>query len=361
MIIVKYFFNVACFLTAFGMTAYWVFKYWKDEDLCQVDFKPFEEAPNGKYLTFSLCFSNVFVNQKLKNYSLTKQSYIEILKGHQSYNGSEKIDFNDLTIDLASFYLGDQIKFRNDKTILNGSFPMFLNALPRVTFSGFFESRFFKCFGLEMKYSHVDYAVFKFNKSAMLEEVGQDSDVFITPHLPNKLLMFKNDGKMWQNLDAKKESLLLLAMNHVEILKRRNKRTCPCHPDNVNFDLTLIDQHIEKVGCKAPYHYGRNDLKVCESKEKLKEFYDDPMTDLKLQVACTSAETIILELQEQKGNINGTDLLNIWIYYPDRFKEIKMVQAVDIHSAIGNSGGYIGLFLGKFCNFSIGDDITSKI
>ena len=82
---------------------------------------------------------------------------------------------------------------------------------------------------------------------------------------------------------------------------------------------------------------------------------------MKSQLACSNAETLSLDLQEQKGDINGTDWLNIWIYYPNRFKEIKMVQAVDIHSAIGNSGGYIGLFLGIISNFRIDDDITSRI
>ena len=32
---------------------------------------------------------------------------------------------------------------------------------------------------------------------------------------------------------------------------------------------------------------------------------------------------------------------------PYHIKEIVMVKAVDIQTAIGNAGGYIGLFLGK--------------
>ena len=34
-------------------------------------------------------------------------------------------------------------------------------------------------------------------------------------------------------------------------------------------------------------------------------------------------------------------------YYPKKFKEIKMVRAVNIQTVIGNAGGYVGLFLGK--------------
>ena len=44
---------------------------------------------------------------------------------------------------------------------------------------------------------------------------------------------------------------------------------------------------------------------------------------------------------------NGSDWFHIFLEFPDRFEEIVMVQAVDIHSAIGNAGGHIGLLLGN--------------
>ena len=47
-------------------------------------------------------------------------------------------------------------------------------------------------------------------------------------------------------------------------------------------------------------------------------------------------------------NWKGTEWFHINIMFPDRFKEIVSVKAVDIHSAIGNSGGYVGLLLGNY-------------
>ena len=35
------------------------------------------------------------------------------------------------------------------------------------------------------------------------------------------------------------------------------------------------------------------------------------------------------------------------IHYPDEFKVIMQSKEVDIHSLIGNIGGYLGLFLGN--------------
>ena len=53
-------------------------------------------------------------------------------------------------------------------------------------------------------------------------------------------------------------------------------------------------------------------------------------------------------MSEVEEKILSSDFLYVDYLYPDRFKEVVMVKAVDIHSAIGNSGGYIGLFLGTF-------------
>ena len=73
----------------------------------------------------------------------------------------------------------------------------------------------------------------------------------------------------------------------------------------------------------------------------------DFMSNLNLIEACTVATTILYDYQEIDYKLNNPDWFNIYIKYPSQYEEIVMVQAVDIHSALGNSGGYIGLFLGK--------------
>ena len=44
----------------------------------------------------------------------------------------------------------------------------------------------------------------------------------------------------------------------------------------------------------------------------------------------------------------NTQGFSIEVYYPKKVKFIKQARSVDVHSLIGNIGGYIGLFLGKF-------------
>ena len=45
---------------------------------------------------------------------------------------------------------------------------------------------------------------------------------------------------------------------------------------------------------------------------------------------------------------NGRFSPQIYIMYPDKIKIISQVKSIDAHSLIGNIGGYIGLFLGRF-------------
>lgn len=197
MVILRCCFNLACFSTAFGMTSFWLYKYLKDEDLVQVDVKPFEMLLKSQYPMLSFCFWNPFIEQRLKFYntSLTNQRYLDILKGEEFYNGIEKIDFDDVTLDLENFYFGDVIKFRNGTWVLGG-YPNFLSELPRVTYSGLYDDVFIKCFGLKLSHTNVAEAGFRLNSSMFPNGIRENELFSIHVHLPKKLLMAGNPVKL---------------------------------------------------------------------------------------------------------------------------------------------------------------------
>ena len=72
----------------------------------------------------------------------------------------------------------------------------------------------------------------------------------------------------------------------------------------------------------------------------------------KTKTACTNAATITYNFDEQDlvPNFKGSDWFHVYLMYPEQFKEIVMVKAVDLQTAIGNAGGYVGLFLGNYQN-----------
>ena len=55
-----------------------------------------------------------------------------------------------------------------------------------------------------------------------------------------------------------------------------------------------------------------------------------------------------IEFQHSSLKSINIDAYHILIFYPVKGKVITQLKEVDAHSLIGNIGGYIGLFLGKF-------------
>ena len=86
MVFLRYFFNLACFTIAFGMTIWWLYRYSLDEDIVQFDLKPID-FQEGEYPILSFCLADPFIESKLKKYNetLTVPKYKEILLGLISY------------------------------------------------------------------------------------------------------------------------------------------------------------------------------------------------------------------------------------------------------------------------------------
>ena len=348
--IIRYIFNFSCFSIAFGMTVFWCIKFFMDEDLCKINFKPFDTSfSNGGYPMFSFCFFDPFIASKLREYepTLSPVLYSEILSGDRSYNGSKEINFDDVTIDLAQFFVSDAITFKNG-TIAHGAYPNFLNNLPQVTYADFYEKTewFIKCFGLKIDHKDVMTADFGFNSSIFLNNIP-NGYFSVVPHLPNKITIIRNSGKIIRiDRMTNQEYKLYISLDQVEILKRRNKTSEPCVSDDLNYDDTIFNDHLRVIGCKAAYHNSSRNWKICETAEKIKaarRFNPDNYRD-----ACTSAEVLAFGYEVSEENRNGADWFQVNIEYPKRIKEITMVEEVDFQSMIGNAGGYIGLFLGNF-------------
>ena len=270
--------------------------------------------------------------------------------GARSYNGSKEIKFDDVSIDLAYFYLGDAITFKNGTTA-HGAYRNFLNKIPQITFAGFYEKTqwFFKCFGLNIDYTDVFSAYFGFNSSIFRNKVPK-GHLSVVPHLPNKILTMGSSGKTIRiDRMTNNEYELYIYLEQVEILKRRNRVSESCVSNDLNYDDILLNDHLNGIGCKAPYQNANRYWKICESAEKIKAA--NYFTPDSYRNPCTSAEAFAFEYQILEVNQSGADWFHVNIEYPKRIKEITMVKEVDFQSMIGNAGGYIGLFLGN-CNVS---------
>ena len=146
MVILRYFFNLACFIITFGMTVLWLYRYSLDEDIAQFDVRPFDFL-EGQHPMLSFCLIDPVIESKLREYNeaLTGEKYIQILRGDRSFSGIRNISFDEVTLNLADFYLRDSVRFRNG-TFKRGYHPNFFQGLPQVTNSGFRGGIFKKCY-----------------------------------------------------------------------------------------------------------------------------------------------------------------------------------------------------------------------
>ena len=106
MVVLRCCFNLACLLTAFGMTMLWLYRYYPDEDIVKVDFKPYDKV-EGKFPMPSFCLLDPVIEPiiKPKNDTLTARNYTEILIGHGSYEEIKDIDFDNVTFNLADIVI----------------------------------------------------------------------------------------------------------------------------------------------------------------------------------------------------------------------------------------------------------------
>ena len=360
MFTLRYFFKLACFATAFAMTVLWLHKYSLDEDIVQFDIKSFdlkeEEYP---MLSFCLIDEFIFIESKLKNYheTLTAKEYMDILSGMKSYIKEKKINFDDVTFDLADFLLHVDILFKN------GSFaptmhPDSYQDILKLTYSGFAIKHFIKCFGFQPKFTNIFQLVLTFNASVYPDGIRPSSGLStgVALHLPNQISLAGNYFKYtWPKRNDKKRYSMEVKLQQIDLFRRRSKRNDPC-TDTLNFDQTILDEHLQNIGCKAPYQKTNKSLETCDSKKKMLDAKFDPFLDEIPKKACTSASALSFSYDEPDWR--GTDSFDVVLYYPNQYRQIKMIQAIDLHTLIGNAGAYIGLFLGKNLGLiKIGDNI----
>ena len=368
--VLRYAFNAACFFTAFGMTVYWCYRFWMDEDLCMIDFVPFEKATEVQNPMISVCFEDNVLESKLKAFkrNITAIQYVDFLRGMKYIDGFNEIKFEDVTRQLGDFYLGDGSTSKNG-IYTGGMYPNLVNSVPQLTFVGFWYMKLLKCYGLQIPNKNLKAAYFGFNSTSLPNsscEFRCESDhcekrkniVFF--HLPNQILLSAQTlSKACLTRAINVEHTVDYTITYLEVLKRRDKSSDPCMPDLKNYDRTILDGRRDKIGCRAPYQNTTSDLPLCTTKQKLSEAIDD-MAYMATNAAhlvqpCVSIGDIRYSRNEYdfeaKRPYNGfgwkgPEWAWLGLNLPHKIKVVTQVKDVDFQTVIGNAGGYVGLFLG---------------
>ena len=229
----------------------------------------------------SICLLNAISESKLKEYNetLTLSKFYQLFE-EGSYNVTNDIEFDNISVNSTEIYIGEIVKFRNGSS-------NFRHALPRVSLSGHSGYKgigFVKCFGLQSMETDVTFVMYGFNQTAFPEKLQTFSPrgfvVFI--HMPRQLVLAGRSVKyVFPERNTNQEYIMTFPLQHFEQLRRRNKRNDPCIPFEENFDQIILDDHLEKVGCKGFAHKSNKSLKLCDTKEKMKGATIDQMMETK--------------------------------------------------------------------------------
>ena len=151
----------------------------------------------------------------------------------------------------------------------------------------------------------------------------------------------------------RKKSLEVI-IDDVEILKSRNtrKRKCTPYSDIISFDDMVKGKYIDASTCTVPYVRPFKGLPTCDTSEKIQNSlfqYQIARTNY-CPICCqrlsrVSYRTTWIDTVEDFKANEGEFVIGI--IYPQHFRTIELNKEVDIHSLIGNVGGYVGLFLGN--------------
>ena len=327
-------FRVICIVSTLIIIGYCIHVYCLDDDLCTVDFHQYLGHEDDKYPILSLCFKNHFNLPYLLENGVNESGYLAFLNGEYFESKLLDIDFEKATLNFSEHILDDYVKWTNGSgqhsTVQN-------KAAFENTFNGFWRDGFYKCYGINAPFQGeylftgvlLDGKVFPTttNQSIRPSEGNYMISIF---HYPTQLLQsIQNIKYIWPAQKGNKNFLMSFQVDGVEMLTRRQKKKSPCNGHWEHYDEMVLQRHIEKIGCRAPYQLSNTTMPVCTSKEKIMEAKLPPLTpDIKRKhpLPCKTMEKIFYTFHEEDiaddWEGEGKFAVNVYIF-DQNFKEIK--------------------------------------
>ena len=354
----KFVFKAVCLSVTAVMIVYWIAKYLKDEDISVLEYKLVKNMETVFHPELTICVENPFIESKFKDISseISGQKYLQYLKGEVPGDAIYKnIDYDNVTIQLfehlnnltivGNFSNGQQ--YKNCRNIDKCPFLIMKNNLNAFIGS----TLLYKCFGIKPQESYASKMtgitlVFDRELRHLLAKAG---NVYTGLNFPQQALQDYMGTQIWNKLNKTGDSEWF-QLTTVELLKRRNKPSHPCSTEWKDLDDWILKQHIEDMGCTAPYMNSYEKFPICDTQEKMKQsIYNWPDATYKYPTPCVGASHIGYRFSTiaYQDSFQDPSSLVIAMSYTNKIKIVSQSRLVDGQALIGYIGGYVGLLLGK--------------
>lgn len=329
------------------MISYWFYKYVvEDRDIGVVDYLSLEDTKDVDFPLPTLCIKTPFLTETLNKtiFGMTRTDYLKYLRGEIWNNTYELINYENVTINLNDYFTHATEKRTNDFSWRNST--LLFNH--KVVFNGFYLTSFLKCFSIESNIrNHRDIKKLQLYYSIqglVDSSIGPNVPIFYKINYPGQYLL--GDNPYYYSM--KEGNYRFVRVKKIEILKRRDTNNKKCSENYLRYDQMILKQHLSTTGCHPPYLETGTETPKCDSMKRLKEsrFQYESVRAMNYPKDCK-------RMSEIRTFISGGKLKSLegkWrfgISYPEEVKIITQSKEIDIHSLIGNIGGYFGLFLGK--------------
>ena len=357
--VLKTIFSTFCLLAAFGCVIWCAHIYRLDLDLSLVSRKNFGDSENFITPSMSLCFYDPFLKHKFSEEKLGMNvSHIEyknFLFARKWDRRLLKIDFENVTTKIDDYLLGYSVLWKNTSySKYNTAFLPNLLKKPYPSYIGPFGKRIVKCYAVNIPINatlivlNIKNGVFPGRVRPKLWGFG------VSFHYPNQFhTSLDNMRYTWPNHHKTENTSLfmLMKLNTFEVTIRRNSRRQSCNPNWREYESNITEKTYSYIGCRPVYNVLNSSLSPCNSRRKMSVvtsiFTGMDWKGNKYLKPCQSADKIVYEYQETYPKSSKD---NFWIAAQmpiSGFKLTEQKQAYDLQNLIGNSGGYIGLILGK--------------
>ena len=350
-------FTFVCVIVVGFMMGYWYYKYEvEDRDIGVVDVFTLTEASQIEMPEISLCFANPFINKNLRELNknmfsdtINRDSYLEYLKGNSFDDQLERINYQNVSLDLNNYFLYLEEQWYNKSFAHDSS----LKVENKEIFSGFLFEDFVKCFVLKADIGanrHIKGLRFYYDLEKLFNDwiVHGESEMKI-------FFKFIYPGQFFLGEDP---IYFLLYREHfafnswiydLEIIERRNSENRKCSEDSTSYDKLILEKYLSRTGCKVPYVSYNTSVPRCNmtssmTNKKLDYFVTET---LRIPKACKRILKMRPTFNTLYSDSKRYKTLSFDIVYPKEVKIISQSKEVDLHALIGNIGGYFGLFLGK--------------